>query len=412
MNIIFVLMQLPSVFFSMQASRFLLPFRKGWWWKALLFIAFYLLTSMVIFIGDPHNLPPTLLFFMAAFFLCCQGSLLQKCTVGLMVASTAFAFNALVDNLSNLHDPTRLFLRCGFWILFYFMMRYFAPPKDYELSPALWRLLLLLTITPLGVTCSLVLLTSPYYIMTSSVIYAFIACLSFAFLSFVGLLWATTVLAKQRRMEMDSLMSETNKRYYESMEQHQFEVRRLRHDLANHLQILASLPAGEKDSYLRELIESPAMKNTLHYCADSTVNAVLSAKALVIKQEAVGFEVNADITDELPFEQVDICALLANAIDNAVEACLKLPHGSRRIELRLRAQKGMFAVSASNPMPEDVSLDETGSLPKTSKKDRKGHGYGLKSIREIVTRYHGSMEVKAENGEFQLFLYMPMVEKA
>ena len=288
------------------------------------------------------------------------------------------------------------------------MLRHFAPEKDYELSPALWRLLLLLTVTPLGVTCSLVLLTSPSYELSASTMYAFVACLFIAFISFIGLLWSVTVLARQRKLEADSLMSEMNRRYYASMEEQQFEVRRLRHDLANHLQVLASLPDAEKGAYLDELIRSPAMRSILHYCKDSTVNAVLGAKVPAMAERSIQFRVKADIAEELPFNKADICALLANAIDNAAEACLKLPEDCRRVTMNLRSGKGMFAASIVNPIADELSPDASDALPRTSKADKGKHGYGLRSIREIVGRCGGSMEIQVENGEFTLFLYMPL----
>ena len=192
------------------------------------------------------------------------------------------------------------------------------------------------------------------------------------------------------------------------MEQQQFEVRRLRHDLANHLQILSSLPATERDAYLAELIENPAMDSTLHYCADSTVNAVLSAKAPVMEQSSIKLECKADITRELPFDKVDVCALFANALDNAIEASRKLPEGQRWIHLKARAQKGLFAVKVANSLPKEASKAAEDTLPATTKTDKKSHGYGLRSISEIVSRYGGSMEIRTEDDQFQLFLYMPM----
>ena len=116
----------------------------------------------------------------------------------------------------------------------------------------------------------------------------------------------------------------------------------------------------------------------------------------------------ADIAEELPFNKADICALLANAIDNAAEACLKLPEDCRRVTMNLRSGKGMFAASIVNPIADELSPDASDALPRTSKADKGKHGYGLRSIREIVGRCGGSMEIQVENGEFTLFLYMPL----
>ena len=127
-----------------------------------------------------------------------------------------------------------------------------------------------------------------------------------------------------------------------------------------------------------------------------------------MEQKNISFDVKADIPGPLPFEKADICALLANALDNAAEACQKLPQNQRRTVLRLRAQKGIFAVSVINPLPGETRADGENALPDTSKADKEKHGFGLRSIREVVTRYQGSMDIQTKNGEFQLFLYMPL----
>lgn len=100
-----------------------------------------------------------------------------------------------------------------------------------------------------------------------------------------------------------------------------------------------------------------------------------------------------DIPGELPFEKPDLCALFANALDNAIEACAALDAGSRQIELSARAAKGILAVEVRNPFGGQLS----GGLPKTTKQDAANHGYGLRSIQEIA-KYGGSMEIRQEEG--------------
>ena len=135
-----------------------------------------------------------------------------------------------------------------------------------------------------------------------------------------------------------------------------------------------------------------------------------------------------DIPVELPFDKTDLCALYANALDNAIEACLKLPKAERIINLKSKAQKGLFCLEVTNPLPSLAEISpgqieqkpkenaymklknalQESVIPSTSKSDKHNHGFGLKSINEIVERYHGSLELKAENQAFNLFLYIPL----
>lgn len=398
------------VLLGMWSLSMLLPVKKKWWAKVIEIGACYLVVGMVLFIGDWINMIPTLLIFLLSVLMICEGSILKRVTLGVMFASIFFSFNMLTDNfLQWVVGERDVFIvgRIAAGVLLAFYIRYFAPKEDFELSPALWRLLLVLTLIPLGIVVSIGALSDVVY----GEFYNFkmyLALILIAIISFFALLQTTSILIRQQKLEQREMFSEMNQKYYETMEQQHFEIRRLRHDMANHLQVLAALPAEKKESYIQELIQNNTITKTLKYCGDPTVNAVLSVKESMIGQQDIQFEKRIDIPAELPFDKADICALLSNALDNAVEACLKLNVEQRQIVLEARERKGMFAVSVKNPYlaAENEGIQKKG-LPKTSKKDRKNHGYGLKSIKEIVERNHGNMEVKAEYGIFELFFYIP-----
>ena len=92
---------------------------------------------------------------------------------------------------------------------------------------------------------------------------------------------------------------------------------------------------------------------------------------------------------------------------------MQVDEPKRFITLKSKAQKGLFCLEVRNPLPDTISpiilqRAETNFILPTSKPDRANHGIGLKSIREIVERYHGSVEVKTTDGMFDLFLYIPL----
>lgn len=345
-----------AVIFYMLVSC-LTQIRKEWWRRILLLAGCWILIYMIIYTGD-------------RFFL--------YNTVGERYPYS-FVFRAL-----------------SVMSLYIGIYRH-RPERDFKLSPPLWRLLLLLCMPPMGIVCSLILLNNEKYMMVNTVLFLVAA------MSFVGILWAMLTLDRQRKLERESALAEHNKKYYEAMEQQQFEVRRIRHDLANHLQVLLSLPVEEKDSYIRKMIQNPAFEKVLSYSGDPTVNAVLTAKESRMRQQGISFYAKVDIPEELPFAKPDLCALFANALDNAIEACVALDTGRRQIELNARSAKGILAVEIRNPFAGQL----TDGLPKTTKQDSANHGYGLRSIGEIVKKYGGSMELRQEDGSFCLFCFMP-----
>ena len=251
-----------------------------------------------------------------------------------MYASTVFAFNVLRDNFLIPLDmransrPLSLVLSPSFSLmlalLLYLANRKFAPDKDYRLSDSLWKLLLLLTATPLGIVLSLVLLTvleqADLIIDKTSFRSVCIVLLSLAMLSFIGLFRAVIVLARQQKLEEQTMLAEINRSYYESMEQQHFAIRRLKHDLLNHLSVLSVLPQEQREEYIQGLTREHTVGRPLKYCEDTVVNAVLSVKEEQMSQHGIRLQAEIQINDELPFEKADICALFANALDNAAEA--------------------------------------------------------------------------------------------
>lgn len=422
-------LSIPSTWLTMHALACLIEISPRRPKRLLVFSGCWLLGNIPILMGDAINILTVLSCFLLFIIVSCKGSLWKKIAVGSMYASTLFSFNALRDNYLLLplyirytysleteldFALLRLFLlfstNTPFSVFLYMGIRKFAPDKDYSLSDSLWRLLFLLTIPPLGITLTITALhdeSSPYAL-------EYPALLSISLLSFISLLWCITVLAKQQKLEYKSMFMEINRKYYDAMEQQHFEVRRLKHDLANHIQALSALPREQQYAYIQNLSSLTESMQPLSYCGDATVNAVLSVKKSAMDRCGISMEASVDIPSVLPFHKTDVCALYANALDNAMEACMKLDKSARTITLKSTARKGLFCLEVRNPLldrPDGQTQSsgwESGGILPTSKKDTINHGFGLRSIREIVTRYHGKMEWKATDGVFELFLYIPL----
>ena len=406
----FLCIEAPAFFFHYLTIKRLFHIKRSYFAHLVILFIATLLVGMVIFIGDWDNLPPTFLIYLAGIQYACEGSRAKKLTLALMLSSTIFAYNAFLNNIVQIitnYWQTNL-LRLPFSVLLYLIMRFRGPDAETELGDSLWHLMLLLTFTPLGIVLSIVLIPRPDIKEPWWLLFLYTVLLFIALFSLIGLLWAIAVLSKQRKLEQQNLYAEMNRKYYESMKQQHFEIRRLKHDLSNHLHTISLLPAGEKETYITGLLESPAFVQRMNYCGDETVNAVLSVKEQLMRQQDITLRLKLDISAELPFDKADICVLFANALDNAIESCLTFPAEQRFIELTARHQKGMLALSIKNPSSLSI---EAGHLPSTTKSDAEHHGYGLRSMEEIVKHYQGNLEVSADHGVFELFLYLPESRK-
>ena len=408
-----------AAYLLLQGMKKLIVVSEKRWKQAVLWGSCWLLLAMIIYMGDWANILPTVLFFLLVIRAVCEGSIWKKAAIGLMYSSTILSFNVLRDNFVLTvyvrHDhPVVCMIIAGFLSLFaalclYLPIRRHAPDRAYHLSDSLWKLLLLLNATPFGIVLSVVLLTTTEERVWRAMPYGFkgyniLGLLLLSLLSFIGLFQAVIVLARQQQLEEQNMLAEVNQSYYAAMEQQHFAIRRLKHDLANHLAVAVTLPEAQREDYIKSLMEDSAFGRSLRYCADPVVNAVLTVKEEQMSRYGIRLEARIDIPKELPFEKTDICALFSNALDNAGEACRRLPETEREVSVKSRAQKGLFCLEVTNPT---VGAQKN-LLLQTSKADKENHGFGLRSMKEVVERNRGAMEIRVEGERFEVFLYMPL----
>ncbi|MGN1417843.1 MAG: sensor histidine kinase [Acutalibacteraceae bacterium] len=185
------------------------------------------------------------------------------------------------------------------------------------------------------------------------------------------------------------------------------ELRRFRHDYKNHMIVVnAYLESGKVDE-AREYLESVNDSingvinkiKTGNFVSDAILNnkSVAAAKSKT-KIDFSGFVPSEGIKNE------DLCTVLSNLVDNAVEASEKLP-GEKTIEIEANVINGFFILSISNPAVSD-SLNL-----KTTKKNQKYHGIGLKNIERTVKRYKGAVTFSLENNIFTADVRMELPKK-
>lgn len=402
-NILYGAETAAVTFFLYGVTGRLLEIKRNPAVKVFLAMVCMVLGQMIIYLADFDNLPPTMAVFLIAVWIFCKGNGLKRITLGFLIASTVFAYDALIDNYMAENTVEKCLFRVIFGLIFYLGVRKIAPEKGFELSNTLWGLLLFLAAAPMGIVLCTVLLTQDVKPGNST---QMLVLLWLSLFSFAGLLGTVAVLARQRELEEAQLLGELNKRYYRLMEEQSFEVRRLKHDLANHLHTISSLDPKEKDEYIEELLKNPVLHTTMQFCGDHTVNAVLCAKKIIMEQKQIRFEIKADIPEPLSLEKSDICAILGNSLDNAIEAVSVFDEKKRHIQLELCSAKGLFVMKLVNPSSSQTT--KSLGLFHTTKPDQEKHGYGLKSIRKSTEKYGGTLELQQKEGNFILFLYIPL----
>jgi len=162
------------------------------------------------------------------------------------------------------------------------------------------------------------------------------------------------------------------------------EARRMRHDQRHHrAQVAEYLLLGQTDralAYLDELDEAARATPTdrLIWCENETVNAILSVCSRKAAAQGVGFSAEADVNRPLGLSEVETVAVIANLVENAIEACER-----GEVTLRIRQHEFGFGVTVSNPVPMGFALSATG-LPCDKP------GVGLESVRRVIERHRGT----------------------
>lgn len=222
-------------------------------------------------------------------------------------------------------------------------------------------------------------------------------------------------LWRQMRMYENVRLMEAQRQDYDALCQ-KMEVGRIyRHDMRHHLAALEGLiqqgNSGGALQYVRSLsgnleeIMEPAR------CANAAVNAVLTAYIVQASNADCTVETELCVPEKLPFEETDICVILANALENAIRACEELPPEQRRIKLKIELTENQrLMISAENPCPRPVVFGPDG-LPDIPK--REGHGLGLPSVRRVAEKYGGLFRCQWEQERFFLrTVLMPPVNQA
>ena len=190
--------------------------------------------------------------------------------------------------------------------------------------------------------------------------------------------------------------------YATQKEQSDETLRRFRHDFKNHTIVLnAMLEQGDPNGarqYLTGITGDISGALPRFSTGNPVVNSLLNVKSRAAAEQEISILFDGMIPEN-GVEPKDMCVLVGNLIDNAMEACAKLPAGTERIiRFSATAKNNTLLLRISNPTTGTTT--EKNKLPGTTKADKRSHGIGLKNVRDIVKKYNGTLRVEAENGEF------------
>ena len=190
--------------------------------------------------------------------------------------------------------------------------------------------------------------------------------------------------------------------YYKDMSRRQSEIRVLSHDIKHFMSGLWGYinegKLDEANQCIEDIITGLKNADSIYDTGHSALDAVLHAKKLDMDKYNIRFDLFVSLPEQLSVNVIDLCIILGNGLDNAIEACAKLSGDLQRyIRLNMRTEHKYIFIGIENPTSQI-----TGKFPKTSKPDSFYHGLGLKSIKAVTDKYDGSFEVSSLENVFRL----------
>lgn len=282
--------------------------------------------------------------------------------------------------------------------IFFAMIARLRKEKDEEAVPipVLLALSLILTLaTGIGYEDNsdpdFVSATKPFFIL-----------LSLSALAFVFLLFYIRATRKERDdyialNHANEDLIESEARYFEAAARSDTEVRAMRHDMKNNIQVLMLLLENKEydkmREYLGELGEGLSTTEVSAHTGDTIADAIIMRKKEEAKQAGATLK-SSGVISGVDISPTDMCKILANLLDNAIEAVsgMETDRAFKVIDLDFRKTDNFFMISVSNPTEHEVVI-RNGEI-ETNKSDKKSHGFGIKNIRNAASCYGGELSMK------------------
>ena len=183
-------------------------------------------------------------------------------------------------------------------------------------------------------------------------------------------------------------------------------INRKCHDLKQQINALRSMgKSAEMDAYLREIEQATEFYESNIRTGNKMLDLLLMEKLLYCKQHRIKLSCIVE-GEKLAFiDSMDLYSLFGNALDNAIESVVQETDVEKRtISFKVASQGKILSIHFENYIGHELEFAD--DLPLTTKSDKEYHGFGMMSIRYIVEKYGGTMQISATDNLFQLNILM------
>lgn len=402
----------------------LMPFRKFRFMKIVAFLACVSITNSIIYPNDLAGVLGTMIGFFIYQLIFFRGRIIEKISVVLVFYPVVVAINylhmeigtqlffglnhiprgenpvwtqELYLNSTAIHTSTT-FIRLLFWVGVWMFLRKSLSQITAQLSTKMWLFMDMIMLASFVAIFTSIFFMPPYPYLV------FPICAASIFSSF-GCIHLISYICDSIKTTYQVQELERQRNYYKDRIKDEERVRRIYHDLKNHLLILQSQAKTNQEAFqsiqiLRSQIEG--YENYQH-TGNEYLDVIIRDKARIAQEKQIDFNAIIHFQENVFMQPLDISTIFGNALDNAIEASEKLSVDRRLITVKTNRVRDMLIIMVENNMDQDI-------IPKqgTTKADTFLHGFGLSNIKTTVERYEGQCITKAEGGMFTLKMIIPV----
>ena len=217
--------------------------------------------------------------------------------------------------------------------------------------------------------------------------------------------------AKQQKIKSDLQFEQVRLQlesdYLSEIVQKQMQANKATHDLKNKLFAIKELVKHDKPEGLKRLnaiCDIVAGTQNIIYTGNTEVDALINSKAHTAALDNISLKCHCYFSGFGEIDKMDLCVLIGNLLDNAIEACRNYA-SERYIMMEILQRANMVNIIIVNPFNGELNVKDNVYL--TKKRDKYAHGFGIKSVKSIVDKYGGDIQLFSKNNTFTASVLLP-----
>lgn len=221
----------------------------------------------------------------------------------------------------------------------------------------------------------------------------------------------TAVSIANEKLAFYEKQVELQLKHYEQLSEYSSIIRRYKHDIKNQIQTIYTL-LGNKDinnakKHADELSFSIDSAISTQFCDNLIVDALLQNKYLLAQKSKIKMDIIVQLGNKTGIDNLHLCSVFSNLIDNAVEACNKIPDSEvpPYIIIKCYEKAGFLIINVKNSKQNDILLSKNKKFL-TTKKNTLEHGLGLTIVDNIAKMYNGDLCLNYDKNEFEAIVVL------